>query len=71
MPPYRAGTRTHQGVGLVQPVDGVFHAVSSRFGRLTAVCGAGRITTLVLGQFDPNDRHACAACRDKLEGRPT
>jgi hypothetical protein len=45
----------------------VFHAVSSRFGRLTAICGAGRITTLVLGKFDPTDRHACEACRRKLE----
>jgi hypothetical protein len=66
MPADRAGIRTEHGLGLVQPVDGVFHAVSSRFGRLTALCGAGRITTLVLGRFDPHDRHACEACRHKL-----
>jgi hypothetical protein len=51
------------GVGCVDRVDGVEHAVvHHRFSSDTALCGAGRITLVVEGEFDPGERYACPLC---------
>lgn len=51
------------GVGCIDRLDGVEHAVVHR--RMSvdvALCGAGRITLQVDGEFRPAEHHACPLC---------
>ena len=51
------------GIGCVDRLDGVEHAVVHRhLAPDVALCGAGRITLQVEGDFQPSDRYACPLC---------
>jgi hypothetical protein len=45
------------------------HAVKKTVSGPTALCGAGRIETRLLGNFDTNDESACPDCAQLLAAR--
>lgn len=50
-------------VGCVSELDGFEHAAVHRHvGLDIALCGAGRITLRIDGEFDPADSYACPSC---------
>jgi hypothetical protein len=54
---------TTYAIGCVREFDGVEHAVvHHQLHRDVAVCGAGKITLGVLGEFDPGEPSACPQC---------
>lgn len=67
LPQFEA-VRPHEA-GFVRPLDGMVHVVKKRVGGNIALCGAGPITTQLVGRFDPESPDACPSCITLIPGQ--